>query len=226
MAAEFRCRRWFTEATWRERTGAVLRSQGVAWVAADELEHETFQQKDTGGQQQKRVVLPIAMEATVSDFFYVRIHRRTGVQERQLREEEIRAWVERIERLTRGGGAEQQQQQQQQQRFQGEIYFLWGTDHKEIPVRNADALRAALPERLRFEWKPKAAPGSIAALYSAAAANKKITGMKVSNDDDVGGGGGGGGQERPVLNSTPSRGGSKKSKSKNIGIKRFFSQRE
>ncbi|KAL4529373.1 hypothetical protein Ndes2526A_g04164 [Nannochloris sp. 'desiccata'] len=102
MAAEFRCRRWFTEENWRRKTHAALSAQGIAWVAADELEHETFQKdKEQVGLApgQKRRVLPVAVEVTTADFFYVRVHRRSGKEERRLTDEEIAAWRARIDRV-------------------------------------------------------------------------------------------------------------------------------
>lgn len=158
MAAEFRCRRWLGD-PWRRRAAAALAAHGVAWVAADELEHETFQKdREQRGLPpgQVRRVLPIAMEVTTPDFFYVRVHRRQGEEERQLTAPEIAAWAARIEGLIEEGGP-----------VKGPVYFLWGTDHKWVPQCNRDALTAALPAALQREWRPEAAAGTIAAMFAA-----------------------------------------------------------
>ena len=137
MAVEFRCRSWFTNSFWLQQIRIKLRDVGVGLVAADELEHETFQ-KDKhqtglppGG---IRRVLPIALEVTNPDFFYVRVHRRHGMEDRRLDEKEIEDWCKRLERICVRQG------------FQGTVYFLWGTDHKNVPQTNRAALRRALPE--------------------------------------------------------------------------------
>lgn len=207
MAAEFRCRRWFTEENWRRKTHAALSAQGIAWVAADELEHETFQKdKEQVGLApgQKRRVLPVAVEVTTADFFYVRVHRRSGKEERRLTDEEIAAWRARIDRVVEAKVA-------------GPIYFLWGTDHADIPLRNSRALQEAVPEDLWFDWKPEAPAGTIAALFS-----KKNTSVK----SDKGADSGDKAREDKVVGELPARReieeGSAKRKEK--GIKRFFNQ--
>jgi len=143
MAVEFRCRSWFTNPSWKCRMVHALREQGIALVAADELEHETFQ-KD---KQQKglppgacRRILPIAMEATTTEFFYARVHRRHGMEDRRLDEGEIQAWCERLQHMA--------------SLVKGPLYFLWGTDHRNVPQKNRDALKKALPERLQLPWNP------------------------------------------------------------------------
>jgi uncharacterized protein YecE (DUF72 family) len=205
MAVEFRCRRWFKEDKWRVKTHAALSAQGIAWVSADELEHETFQKdkEQTGlAPDQKKVVLPIAVEVTTPDFFYVRIHRRSGKEERRLREEEIAAWRSRIDKVVEA-------------KLAGPIYFLWGTDHADVPLQNSKALKEALPDNLWFDWKPEAPAGTIAALFS----KKKAVVEKTS-----------GGEVREAVELPPERiengESSKKAKApaKEKGIKRFFNQ--
>lgn len=207
MAAEFRCRRWFIEEKWRRKTHAALSAQGIAWVAADELEHETFQKdkQQTGlAPGQNRIVLPVAVEVTIPDFFYVRVHRRSGKEERRLTNEEIAAWRERIDRV-------------REAKLAGPIYFNWGTDHADIPLRNCRALKEALPEDLRFEWKPEAPKGTIAALFS-----KKKTSVKSGEAGESGQKA----QENKITEELPTRLEKDESstKRKEKGIKRFFNQ--
>ena len=158
MAAEFRSRRWLVD-PWRRRAAAALTAHGIAWVAADELEHETFQkdreQRGLAPGQQRRV-LPIAMEVTTPDFFYVRVHRRSGQEERRLTEDEIGGWAARVESLIGEHGA-----------VKGPVYLLWGTDHAYVPQCNREALTAAVPAALQREWRPEAAAGTIAAMFAA-----------------------------------------------------------
>jgi hypothetical protein len=215
MAVEFRCRRWFTDEKWRLKTHAALSSQGIAWVAADELEHETFQKdrEQTGlTPGQKRTVLPVAVEVTTPDFFYVRVHRRSGKEERRLTGDEIAAWRSRIEKVIEA-------------KLAGPIYVLWGTDHANIPLLNSRALHDALPEHLHFEWKPEPPAGTIAALFQK---SKKTGSVELEKN--------GGGSEceagkaeveievieridKPEPKST-----SLKAPAKDKGIKRFFNQ--
>ena len=202
MAAEFRCRRWFTEENWRRKTHAAFSSQGIAWVAADELEHETFQKdKEQTGLTpgQKRIVLPVAVEVTTPDFFYVRVHRRSGTEERRLTENEIAAWKTRIDSVLEA-------------KLAGPIYFLWGTDHANVPMMNYTNLKEALSDDLLFDWKPEAPAGTIAALFS-----KKRASVPTAVD---------GGEKVELQERIEIEKSSKKSKvsAKEKGIKRFFNQ--
>ena len=226
MAAEFRCRRWFTEDAWRPLTITALSSQGIAWVAADELEHETYQRdREQSGLPagQARKVLPIALEVTTPEFFYVRVHRRHGGEERKLEREEIMAWVERIEGISDAYASI----------LKGPIYLLWGTEHKDVPLRNANALREGIPRNLRFEWKPKAPPGTIGAFFSGPGQS-----LGSAKGDESGGGdeddglleGGEKDDMVPIhstdvqINKDTSRKTSTAQATSNRGIKRYFSQ--
>ena len=143
MAAEFRRRSWFTQGVWRERLVDALRRHGIAFVSADELEHETAQKdREQRGLPMGAVrkVLPIAMEYTNSEFHYVRIHRRHGTLERVLSTHEIQHWVERLRIISHKIDR---------------IFFLFGTDWEDAPMRNAAALRAALPKEFVYAWTPK-----------------------------------------------------------------------
>lgn len=66
--------------------------------------------------------LPIAEGLATKDFFFVRVHRRTGKEERMLCVQEIGDWVARLQRMCDAGLA-------------GPIYFLWGTDWEDVPMR-------------------------------------------------------------------------------------------
>jgi uncharacterized protein YecE (DUF72 family) len=204
MATEFRCRRWFTEESWRRKTHAALSSLGIAWVAADELEHETFQKDkaQTGlSPGQKRIVLPVAVEVTTPDFFYVRVHRRSGKEERRLTKEEIAAWKARIEYVI-------------ERKLAGPIYFLWGTDHADVPLRNSRALKEAIPENLWFDWKPEAPAGTIAALFNKN--SKKPMEVKATEVEKI--------IESRIEIEEPSKAAKAPVAAKEKGIKRFFSQ--
>lgn len=154
MAIELRCRRWLTDLEWRYQTSAAFSKHGIAWAAADELEHETMTMPIPANRFENKV-LPIAMEATTRDFFYVRVHRRHGKEERELSKEEIRAWARNLETMD--------------QQIDGPVYFCWGTDHREVPRRNAEALDNAIPDPMRFIWKPASKLGgnNIETFFSA-----------------------------------------------------------
>lgn len=71
-----------------------------------------------------RRVLPIALEVTTPGWHYVRVHRRHGTTDRLLPAGEAEAWAARIER-------------QLAPRLAGPVYFLWGTDWEDVPIRNS-----------------------------------------------------------------------------------------
>lgn len=135
MAVEFRNRRWWTDASWRKRCTEVLKHLGVGWVSADELRHETYRD----GSQDRKAVLPIALSVTSKEFHYIRIHRRSGMEERRLREEEIRAWGKRLGCIA------------SQLDDGGHVYLLWGTEHRNVPQMNRDALEREINENVRID---------------------------------------------------------------------------
>ncbi|KAH7439931.1 hypothetical protein KP509_04G082600 [Ceratopteris richardii] len=140
MAAEFRCRDWFNN-EWLTLTTKWLSSMGIILVAADELEHETFQKdrEQTGLQKgQIKITLPVAWSLTNPDFMYVRVHRREGSQ-RLLSESELSCWVNRLTvELPQG--------------LKGPIFFMWGTDWEDQPLINAKNLNAMIGD-MAFNWK-------------------------------------------------------------------------
>lgn len=69
-------------------------------------------------------MLPIALEVTTPGWHYVRVHRRHGTTDRLLPAGEAEAWAARIER-------------QLAPRLAGPVYFLWGTDWEDVPIRNS-----------------------------------------------------------------------------------------
>ncbi len=74
--------------------------------------------------------MPIALDITCPSFAYVRVHRRHGgFENRLLDAQEISAWAQRL----RGYAVAP---------LQGPVYFLWGTDWEDAPMRNAKNLDA------------------------------------------------------------------------------------
>ena len=219
MAVEFRCRAWFTNEQWRRKTFEGLQRHGVGWVAADELAHETFHKErcpsaaGNGGsgsdstdrtkatKQQK--VLPIAMEITTPDFFYVRVHRRYGFEDRRLGEEEIEGWRRRLVDIRDGGKV-----------TNGNIFFLWGTDHKNVPFLNAAALLAAVPRDMRVQWE--APKGTIESMFSKVSRSGGVS-RKVGEEKK--------GEASPTSAAAGiAEHKVEKKPKKERGIKRFFSQ--
>lgn len=74
------------------------------------------------------------------DYLYIRIHRREGTK-RVLSDAEITVWAKRIQETVA------------KEHFSGRIFVLWGTDHENQPIINANKLFEALPQELRFDWK-------------------------------------------------------------------------
>ncbi len=76
-----------------EELSTWLAAAGIVLVAADELQHETFQKdrQQVGLQPgQVRQVMPIALAVTSPQLgCYVRVHRRHGTLERRLEQQEI-----------------------------------------------------------------------------------------------------------------------------------------
>lgn len=140
MAVEFRCRDWFTGQNMMS-TLSWLQKIGLALVAADELQHETFQKdRHQSGlpHGQKRVILPVAWTATQPDFIYIRVHRREGTQ-RLLTEMELSVWENRLK-----AGLPPN--------LKGPVYFMWGTDWEDQPIINAKSLVMKLGET-SYDWK-------------------------------------------------------------------------
>lgn len=152
MAVEFRARAWLTDPAWKMKVKEMCTNLSIGWAAADELEHETYQldkhQKGLPAGREKRV-LPIALEATNPEFFYVRVHRRFGMEDRRLETAEMAAWAQRLYTIANGMYARQEKPVP--------IYFLWGTDHRNVPLMNKKSLQQALKlkEGLNvLDWEP------------------------------------------------------------------------
>lgn len=135
MAVEFRNRRWWTDPSWRRRCSDLLRHLGVSWISADELKHETYRD----GSVDKKAILPIALSVTSKEFHYIRIHRRSGMEERRLREEEISAWGKRLALIA------------SQLEDGGHVYMLWGTEHRNVPQMNRDALEREIHDNVSID---------------------------------------------------------------------------
>jgi len=72
------------------------------------------------------------MDVTSAEFAYVRIHRRTGFEDRRLSREEIDRWARRIATIA------------SQLDDGGIIFVFWGTEHRNEPLINGKNLSKAL----------------------------------------------------------------------------------
>jgi len=167
-AVEFRNRDWITGDVGAQ-TVRWCREHDLLLVAADELEHETFQRD----REQKglpvgavRRKMPTRLERTVDWGCLIRVHRRHGTMERVLDDDEISFWSERVRALD-------------PKPTRGPIWFAWGTEWRDAPLTNARALDDAVGDEFAFDWygtrrsrpsksKPSAKSSSIAALFAAA----------------------------------------------------------
>ncbi|KAI5071310.1 hypothetical protein GOP47_0013561 [Adiantum capillus-veneris] len=169
MAAEFRCRDWVKDERLISTTKWLI-SCGITLVAADELQHETFQKdrEQTGlPQGQSKVILPVAWALTNPDFMYVRVHRREGCQ-RLLSETELLCWATRL-------------LAELPKELKGPIYFMWGTDWEDQPIVNAKGLNAKLAD-MAFDWKAVqqlTAPKSVLETYFLSLVSKSEEGTGV-----------------------------------------------
>ena len=138
MAVEFRNRTWFEDANlpttleWLRTMGG---DGGVTLIAADDLAHEMFtpdrlQQPLPVGELPEH--LPIAFHVTSPKAVYVRIHRRQG-KHRLLSEAEQRDWIARLrpsDLLSQG--------------LRGPVYFMWGNEWQDQPIKSAQSLAERL----------------------------------------------------------------------------------
>jgi len=116
------------------------------------------------------MVLPIQVHLPHSAWAYVRIHRRVGTN-KVLSEQEIQDWVARLRGMARA--------------LHGPIFFLWGTDYEDQPIRNMTNLAQAAGS-LVVDWQTQigGARRSLKAYFSAAPAGGR-------GGDGANGGGGG-----------------------------------
>lgn len=110
-------------------------------ILCDDLKHELMQpdknqvELPAGACKEH---LPIPLEVTAPALgVYIRLHRRQG-SERVLHELEFCKWIERLGEL--------------RARVQGPIFFLWGTDHQDQPIINAQRLRGSNASMF-LDWK-------------------------------------------------------------------------
>ena len=112
-------------------------------ILCDDLKHELMQPDKNQVQLPagvSKVHLPIPLEVTRPALgVYIRLHRRQG-EHRVLQETEFLQWMERLVELRARPG------------LQGPIFFLWGTDHEDQPIVNAQRLRSTDP-RMFLDWK-------------------------------------------------------------------------
>lgn len=145
MAVELRNRKWLSDVQCCRECRNMMFRTGISWVSADELDHETYPRSQaTNGS-----VLPIAQNVTNKEFHYIRIHRRTGFDERRLSEKEIDLWKRRIQTIA------------EQLEHNGRIYVLWGTEHKNVPTVNRDNLARSLSKNLNSSDSVSESPNLI-----------------------------------------------------------------
>lgn len=168
MAVEFRNRDWITGER-GDDTARWCREHDLLLVAADELEHETFQRdrEQSGlppGAVRRR--MPTRLERTVDWGALIRVHRRHGTTERVLDADDINFWAS----LLNSGTFERP--------ALGPVWVAWGTEWLDAPLTNAAALDKAAGESWTYDWfgtralrarpKPPPRPSAIAALFAAA----------------------------------------------------------
>jgi len=168
MAVEFRNRDWITGDVGAQ-TVRWCQEHDLLLVAADELEHETFQRdRDQKGLPVGAVrrKMPTRLELTVDWGCLIRVHRRHGTTERVLDEAEISFWSERVRAL-------------HPKPTRGPIWVAWGTEWRDAPLKNANALDSAVGDEFAYDWygtrrsrpsksKLSAKSSSIATLFAAA----------------------------------------------------------
>lgn len=175
MAIEFRNREWLTGDT-GEETVRWAKENDLLLVAADELEHETFQRDraQTGlppGAVRRRMFT--RLECTVDWGALIRVHRRHGTTERVLDADEISFWAERIRDAS-------------PKPSKGPIWVAWGTEWIDAPLTNAKNLDAAVDPSLRYDWhgsrhlrRPsRAKKSTIATMFAAAAQKSSSSGAR------------------------------------------------
>ena len=175
MAIEFRNREWLTGDT-GEETVRWAKENDLLLVAADELEHETFQRDraQTGlppGAVRRRMFT--RLECTVDWGALIRVHRRHGTTERVLDADEISFWAERIRDAS-------------PKPSKGPIWVAWGTEWIDAPLTNAKSLDAAVDPSLRYDWhgsrhlrRPsRAKKSTIATMFAAAAQKSSSSGAR------------------------------------------------
>ena len=128
MAIEFRERSWTNDQNITATVEFLSTLQrSCALVASDDLRSEMYPNTSSLGSSSRgsgsrgNDHLPIVLTARCNpSFAYVRIHRRAGSQ-RILSDEEIAAWIQRINQV------KQERQNDGQPALTGPVYVLWGT---------------------------------------------------------------------------------------------------
>jgi hypothetical protein len=107
------------------------------------------------------------------------VHRRFGIEARRLEPTEMAAWAQRLYSIANTMYMRQEKPVP--------IYFLWGTDHRNVPLMNKKSLQQALmlKEGLRvLEWEPASVltmmKKSHVSIY-----NSNIASVAMRHDDDT-----------------------------------------
>uniref|UniRef100_A0A7S2U4D7 DUF72 domain-containing protein n=1 Tax=Lotharella oceanica TaxID=641309 RepID=A0A7S2U4D7_9EUKA len=214
-------------------TCELLRGIGAKLVASDDLLHEV-QQKDRFQKGLRegsaRVRLAPVLRALPrkdsddGDFAYCRVHRRHGT-DRLMRPEEIQDWVCKLRQYADVGMAGDTSDSSAQSSSRGPVYFLWGTDHADQPIKNRRMLDSALPEDMRYDWAHRVreiesrTPGSIRSMFAKATQKPRGGSSKlfsrIEKKNNVG-------SKRPVMERAKLRPPQKKLKRGQLGITSFF----
>ena len=142
MAIEFRNRSWLQGAE-GSVTLQLLADCKIVLVTVDELKHELYQKdrEQRGPAPGETVVrLPLVSHDVLSDYGYIRIHRRHGSQ-KILPEPQLEDLAKTIE--------------EKATRVTGPIYVMWSTDYEDQPIINYNHLTARLGKQLVAPWKER-----------------------------------------------------------------------
>jgi len=203
MAVEFRNRKWLDTqivpglgGSRLDRTCSLLADIKAVLVASDDLLHEV-QQKDRNQRGLPKGSARVRLEPVLRDcvdqnsksslfdppFAFCRVHRRHGTN-RLLRSEELKDWSLKLNNFTGSGNPVKSTSNP----HRGPIYFLWGTDHLDQPIRNRRALDSLLPKALRFDWRQHVRdteatqPGTLLGMFAQATRNQISPGKSESKD--------------------------------------------
>ena len=151
MAIEFRDRSWVAPEH-RANTMALLRELGAPLILVDELRAELFRLDSDS-----RETMPLELDVVHDQWLYIRLFRRVGT-DRLLSETEVNAWAQRLAML--------------RQQVKGPIFFMMATDHEDQPIKNMNAIAAAVPQDFVSDWRKRISKRGLGAFFGRPAADK------------------------------------------------------
>ena len=158
MAVEFRDRSWILPGSAQlNRTIEFLSSLPFCClVASDDLKHELERKPLDQGKTPTRLEPVVRPTESMPELVYCRVHRRRG-SKRLLSDEALHDWISRLEAVVKmpnnGNDDDHHHREDTPKNSNATVYFLWGTDHKDQQVLNAQKMKKMLPERLRADWR-------------------------------------------------------------------------